>query len=306
MNGAGYRTRKGGKFSDTTVKRLLTDPITKGLKRSNYTYSTGVNKKWALKPESEWVFQDIESIVSEELWTVCNALLDQRATGPKITKRTVHLFTGLIRCACGGGMTVKFQSPSYTCQKCSRKIRLDDMEAVFRGRLQDFFSSAEEVRTYLEGADEALVQKRELLTALQSEFAQVRSGMDKTYKLYLDGVISSEGFGERYGPLETRSKALADEIPRLQGEADFLAIQHLSSEEIVSEAQDVYGGWDNLAQEEKRGIVETIVRLATVHEDSVTFDLLYSPPTPQIAVEGQHINRGSWRRSLRSEPETQR
>lgn len=115
--------------------------------------------------------------------------------------------------------------------------------------------------------------------------------MDKTYHLYLDGVITSEGFGERYGPLEIRSKELGDEIPRLQEEADFLAIQHLSSEEIASEAHDVYGGLGQLAQDEKRGIVETIVQLATVHEDNVTFDLLYSPPTPQLPADPSNPGR---------------
>lgn len=105
--------------------------------------------------------------------------------------------------------------------------------------------------------------------------------MDKTYKLYLDGVISTQGFGERYGPLENRSKQLSDEIPRLQGEADFPAIQHLSSEEVVSQAQDVYGGWENLTDEEKRGIVEHMVDRVTVSQDSVSIELFSSPVPPQ-------------------------
>ena len=44
MNEQGYRTRKGAPFSDTTVRRLLTDPTAKGEHRANYT-TTSNNKK---------------------------------------------------------------------------------------------------------------------------------------------------------------------------------------------------------------------------------------------------------------------
>jgi hypothetical protein len=161
-------------------------------------------------------------------------------------------------------------------------------EEVFRDRLQSFFLSPEDVRQYLEAGNEALIQKRALLTALQTEESQVKANMDKTYRLYLDGVITTHGFGDRYGPLEARMKQLSVEIPRLQGEADFLAIQHLSSEEVVSQAQDVYGGWDALTGEEKRGIVEHMVERVTVSDDSVSIELFNFPAPPQTAAVGVH------------------
>lgn len=290
LNKAGYRTRNGSKWSDTSVKRLLEDPIAKGVKRSNYTRARG-NGSWDVKSPDEWIFVNVEPIVTEELWTAANSILDARRYGPRQQKRAVHLFTGLARCDCGGTMTVRWQSPNYSCTKCRRKIAIRDLEEVFRDQLRSFFLSPDDVRKYLEGADQALGEKRALLATLHAEESQVRSDMDKTYKLYLDGTISSQGFGQRYGPLEARAKQLGEEIPRMQGETDFLAVQHLSSAEIVSEAQDLYGRWDNLVADEKRGIVESVVNRITVGKDSVVIDLYYSPATPLTAVVGQRINK---------------
>jgi site-specific DNA recombinase len=280
MNKAGYRTRNGSKFSDSTVYRLLCDPIAKGTRRQNYTRSTGDKKHWELKPQDEWITVPVEPIVPAELWDEVNALLEARRNGKRPAKRTVHLFTGLVWCDCAGKMFVPSESPKYTCPKCRRKIALTDLEAVFREQLAGFFLSPEDVRKSLEEGNQALVDKRALVEALVAEEAAVRADMDKTYRLYLDGHISSDGFGERYRPLEERHKQLTDELPRRQGEADFLAIQHLSSEEIVSEAQDLYGRWDTLMPEEKRGIVENIVERITVTKDSVLIDLYYSPDPP--------------------------
>jgi site-specific DNA recombinase len=297
LNDSGYRTRGGKRFSDSTVRRMIEDPITKGRRRSNYTRSHGNGKAWSLKSPDEWIFSEAQAIVPVETWEAANALLFKRKEGEPPRKRAVHLFTGLAVCDCGGSFSVMWKSPNYTCRKCRRKIGIEDLETVFRDQLRSFFLSPEEVTKYLEAGDSALSEKRVLLAVLEAEASQVRTDMDKTYKLYLEGVITPSGFGERYGPLEARLAQLHSEIPRLQGETDFLAIEHLSSEEIVSEAQTLYGRWDSLLPDEKRSIVESVVRQVTVSKDSVYIDLYYSPDSPQTAVKGQRNNTDSPRRS---------
>lgn len=288
MNEAGHRTRNGSKFTDTTVDRLLRDPIAKGTRRANYTKSTGDKKHWILKPESDWVLTKVEPVVSEEIWVECNALLDERREGAKRpAKRAVHLFAGLTFCECDGKMYVVSGSAKYVCQKCRNKIPADDLEAIFREQLREFFLSSDELADYLEQADVVILDKRKLLEGLEQEQAKLRSEMEKVYKLYVADQISGDGFGRTYRPLEERQKALDDEIPRLQAEIDFLRINNLSRDEIVAEARSLYDRWTDLIPEEKRQIIENVVDRITIGKGTVAIDLSYVPSRSEITTKRQ-------------------
>jgi site-specific DNA recombinase len=295
LNEAGHRTRTG-KFSDTTVDRLLRDPLAKGLRRANYTRSLGEKKHWELKPEEDWVHIPVQPIVSEEIWTQCNSILEaSRTTGKRPAKPTVHLFSGLAHCSCGAKMFVPSASPKYTCPKCRNKISLSDLEAVFQGELERFFLSPEEIADYIRQSDGELLAKEEVLQGLHKERQKVKAEMDQTYRLYLDGNLSSFGFGQRNTPLEARLKEIDDELPRLQGEVDFLKIQHLSSDQIMTDARSLYSGWERFEPTEKRSIVESLTERVTVGKDEVSFEMSYAPYTPKDVTNKQHNLTGSSR-----------
>lgn len=288
LNERGYRTRNGSPFTDTTIERLLRDPTAKGIRRANYTRRQGDSKAWVLKPEHEWILIPCPPIVSEDLWASCNAILDQRRENGRRTGRpAVHLFTGLAFCVCGQKMSVPSDSPKYVCPRCRNKIRVEDLEAVFREQLRGFLLSPEDVTRYLDQADDALQGKVERLDVLQEEERKVRVEMEKAYRLYQADQISVEGFGHLYRPLEERVKQLEEEIPRLQGEVDFLRIEVVSRDEVLSGAQDLADRWPDLAPEEKRPIVEAFVKRVEVGKDEVSISLLYLPSPSQVTPERQ-------------------
>ena len=283
LNDRGYRTRNGSALSDTTVDRLLRDPTAKGIRRANYTYSAADKKAWKLKPESEWVLHPVEAIVSEELWTECNAVLDdQRAKGKRPAKRVVHLFSGLTYCACGQRMYVPSNSPKYVCSKCRNKIPVVDLEGVFHEQIKNFFFSTDEIAAHLEQADATIQEKEELLALLENERTKLIADIDRLYDLYQSGAIDKHGFGTKYHPLANRQRQLDDEIPQVQAKLDVLRIANLSCEEIISEARDLYTRWPSLPADEKRRIVETITERIVVGKGEVEINLFYAPPIPAV------------------------
>ncbi len=283
LNDRGHRTRVRKRFTDLAVLRLLRDPTAKGKRRANYSTRPPGTSRAVFKPEDQWVWSEVEPIVSEDLWAECNAILDERRDGKKRpAKRPVHLFAGVVFCQCGQKMYVPSNSPKYICMTCRNKIPVADLEHVFQEQLRAYAFSPEQILEHLEEADGVIQEKSQLLAALAGEQEKISAEMEKVYRLYLGDRISEDGFGLKYRPLEERLRQLGDEIPRLQAELDFFKIERLSSEEIISEAKDLATRWPDLSPEDKRRIVETLVERITIGKgDEVTIGLYYLPSVSQ-------------------------
>jgi site-specific DNA recombinase len=307
VNDAGHRTRSGAKFAMSTIDRLITDPIAKGIRRANYRRAT--ENGWEVKKPSDWVYVDAPPIVSAELWETCNEIMrSQKSPSSRKSRKPVHLFAGLVLCHCGPKMYVRWQGRSYTCSGCRNRVNAEDLEAVFIEQLRGFALSPVEVVKHLEAADRRISEKQELLKTLEAERSGVGSEMEKVYRLYVGDRISDQLFAERNGPLEERLRQLEDEIPKLQAEVDVLKLQVLSSDEVLAEARDLYARWPNLPFEDRRRIVEAVTDRILVGDNEITVHLAYLPhPPPSLPPSGRKDDakrpqtlRDSWRRPART------
>ncbi len=294
LNKAGYRTRKGGKFTDTTVVRLLQDTTAKGLYRANHTHRDG-SGKLHLKPESEWTFTPVEAIVSEELWNRCNSLISERKDKKALGPKPVHLFAGLLHCGCGQKMYVFSRSPKYVCPKCRNKIPMEDIEGIFREELQSFFVPREKVQAHLANANEHLTGMKSRLAAHTQRLEKTRAEMRKVYQLYVSDKVSPEGFGKLYQPLEEQERQLASELPKLQGEVDALEMQQLSADEVVAEATNLYKRWPALPGDSKRQIIESIVDKIVVKGDEIDITYCYMPSSEELTTRQRNLSDSSRR-----------
>ena len=299
LNEKGYRTRSGANFSDTTITRLLRDPTAKGMHRLNYTKSLGENKKWVIKPQEDWVWNKVEPVVSEDIWNQCNLILDEQEKNHKRpARKAAYLFTGVAFCACGNKLYVPSNSPKYTCYKCRNKIGVEDLEEVFQHQLKTFFFTPVEINSYLSEADRVIKEKEELLSVLSERKRSTEKEMEKIYKAYVNDEIPMNEYGSQYRPLIERRDQIEKEIPELQAEIDFLRIQYLSSDQILSEAKDLYSRWRDLNFNEKRRVIENIVDTIIIDQEDVTINLCYLPtPSSKMMTDKQHMLMGSSRLS---------
>ncbi|HVO24135.1 MAG TPA: hypothetical protein VMW56_10955, partial [Candidatus Margulisiibacteriota bacterium] len=199
---------------------------------------------------------------------------------------------GITFCRCGQKMYVPSNSPKYICWECRNKIPVTDLDAVFHEQLKSFVFSPTEVAGYLNKADEAYGEREAELATLERDKQGVLREMDEVMKLYLSGQISQEAVGRQYGPLEKRLKQIEDRIPEVEGELDFLKIQRISSDEILSEAKDLYNRWPDLERDERRRVIEQITDRITIGKDEVHIDLAYLPsPSKILATKASNLCR---------------
>ncbi len=278
LNGMGYRTRNGSNFTNTTIGRLLRDTTAKGVRIANYTKSLGDGKKWVIKPESEWVTITCPAIVTEDLWEECNKILDQQEKKKKPTKKTVHLFTGILFCECGHKMLVPSDSKKYICNACKKnRITKDDLEEIYYENLKFFLLKDSDIEKFLSKADLVIAEKERQLQTFNQDKKHLQSEMDKTMQLYLAGQIPKDSFGKYFNPLDLQLKQIDNTIPVIQAEIDFMKIEYLNSDAIINEAQSLYDRWNTLDNDGKRTIVEQITDCITIGGDEIKIKFSYNP-----------------------------
>jgi site-specific DNA recombinase len=277
LNDMGYRTRSGALFGHTTIARLLQDTTAKGIRIANHT--SGKNGRGS-KPEQDWVYLPCPAIVSEELWNDCNAIIERQLS--KIKKpgpKTIHLLSGFIHCECGKKMYVyhKDKTPHYRCKECNTKIQVDDIDEIYHEQLKTFLLTEVDVSKYMKQSDEKLQEKEVLLLKTQSDLSNIRKEIKELITLRLSGELNTETLAPILKPLENQVLQLEDILPELEAEIDFLKIEYLSSETVLSGAKDLYNNWKIMPFQEKRNVVELITNAITISKSDINIALSYQP-----------------------------
>lgn len=296
LNNRGFRTRKGAMFSDTTILRLLADPLAKGLRRMNYTKSTGIGKKWKLKAKEDWVFNEAPAIVDASLWEEVNGIIHRQAgSAKKPAKKRVNLFTGVVRCECGSRMYVLSNTPKYVCPTCKRKILKDDLETIFHEQLRSYVFSEADMAEQLGEQEAHLREKQEVLGELKRREREVQGKLDELLDLVHRKELPKEGFHKYHEPLYAQLIQLQESQISAHGELDLLNVQVASREEVLSDARNLFDRWADLSQEEKRNIIEVIVDEIIVGDSEIEISLAYLTPSQENLTHSQRNYRGSWR-----------
>jgi site-specific DNA recombinase len=293
LSNMGHRTRKGDKFSANTVYRLLRDPLAKGERRANYTKSLGAGKQWQFKPASEWVIIACPAIIEASIWNECNRILDESEGKRKKTGRKAqYLLTGFVTCHCGTGMYITHSSKNYACKSCKNRIPSDDLDHIYQEYLKGY-STEITPEALLKETRTDLVEKETLFNEIVTERDKLTKQMEELVKMRLEGDMSKETFPTHFKPLEERVAQLNEQLPELEAIIDFLRIQQVSADEVLSETKTLYDRWTDMPFEEKRGIVETITSSISIGKEDITIKLAYLPSLSRNEGHNGHTHRDS-------------
>jgi len=294
LNERGHRTRTGSKFSYSTVNRILTDPVYKGLQRMNY--STVVNGKRTIKPQEEWVFHNVEAIVSEQVWDSVNHIIQKQLKAyvqPLNTK--VHLFTSYAYCNCGGKMVTRSNTQNYLCtKKCGNKIHKEDLEEVFKSELQAYTVSQENIDQYFNQIESIVEDKQKELATLEKKKKKVNTTITSLIELHAQGQIETSAFRDYHEKPYQQLNQIKESIESLNTEISGFSSQENVTQFILKEAQDLYQKWDDLTHQQKRNIIEIITENIIIAEQEITINLYKLLPdqeaTPffELETNGHH------------------
>lgn len=291
LNNEGYRTKRGKKFSDMAIKRLLKDPISKGVRRTRFT-KVGKNGQPELRDSKEWFFHKAPPIVSEKLWQEVNDIIYKfESNKAQPFNKKLKLFTGFLFCECGSKMYVPSSNPKYTCKSCRRKIPVEDIEEIFKSQLKQFLLSKEQIEAYYQSSQFEIRDKQRELDVVKSNIGKLKSKIANLFMLHEKGQIETERFNEFYKEPNKQLKQFERSISTLESELMTLEEHAKSSDFILSEAKSLYDNWDDLSNEEKRNVVETITKDIVVSDEEVSINLYsLSPPKKNVTFSKTMTN----------------
>ncbi len=293
LNKRGYRTRKNKNWSDMTVARLLKNSDAKGIRKSNYRGKPTPDNPTGIKPSSEWIFSQCPEIVNEETWEAVNSILreqEEKSHQTKPLNQRVHLFTGYLYCHNDHKMAIQSKTNKYSCTKCKVRIDKDDLEDIFKTRLQQFIISEEELNEYNNSTEEQIKLKKDEIEFTEKSVEQIGEKMDSLITLNVEGQIPTKGFKGHYEPLYERKEQLIETTKQLQLELSQMYKAKNSFGTVLDKSKDLYVGWDNLERPDKRYIVQSVMNKVVFDGKNINFSLKQIAPLSflELDTNGQH------------------
>lgn len=137
----GYYNRDGNKIAEQTVRRIIRNPLYKGTAVMNVFHRDFETKRTERNSKDQWIYHDhiVPAIVTEEVWTKANALMDRRSSAvitdefkTKVigSKKNMTPLTSKIECGlCGNvfwrstSVTGKVPKVYWNCREYAQRGR---------------------------------------------------------------------------------------------------------------------------------------------------------------------------------------
>lgn len=267
LTAKGHQSRRGGKWSDVQVARILQCPSAIG------RYEVGrseVDAQGKRKPtdEAERDVIECEPIISRAVWErVSNLLAERKITRVDEPKTPL---SGLVWCQCGEKMKLGATTEKFTCSTCRIAVPMEDLETIFS---EDF---AEMV------ASHPLLAAALSENAPGKEYAAELAGLDdkrttaerkrqSVESMFIEKSITKERFEELHRPLDQEVTTTAQQITTLKRKLS----QQIEDQNPPRPFPEI---WPTIPEIRRRRIIASFVERFVVGSEEI--EIAYLLPEP--------------------------
>lgn len=148
----GIRNRNGNQLEESSIRRIIKNPLFKGVVVMNKRHFDFEKKKEIKNPESEWIYHQglVPAIVEEELWEKANKMLkllaaQVKGAGRQKKHRELYDFSGKLICGeCG--------APYY---KTFRRQYADPEHVIVEWRCSSYLKHGRKKQEVAEGTNQS-------------------------------------------------------------------------------------------------------------------------------------------------------
>lgn len=300
-SGPGRHRLSPGKWSNTAVLRVLSNPIYTGQlvygRNSRNPRLGKEGERYYIKNDPSQVIrvpsQHIPPIIDKETFAKTEQIRTAKQN-PNFGKRavsSVHLLTGMLWCfSCDhsvGGRKGNGKNYSYYwCSGAKNKgaavcragqIRADVVDQMVMERLEAVYGG-----TTAQMSDEweqVVVRKRQtleqLLSRVNGELSQVRQAEQRLTHDYTSGTIKGQGYQHLYDSLRTRAEGLEAGVQDLRRQLENLETEAEGYKDRVQSYVTLRDSFDTLTAPQKKLLLKHLIHRILVYKEvgSKTLDL---------------------------------
>lgn len=240
LNARGVPTRRGQKWTSTSVRNMLLRPTNAGLT--------------AYKGEIVEMRSSFPPIITEDEWRTVKAILTNPSRRMQTDSRIRHFLAGLLRCgSCGAAMKTSSRAGGASASKTYYKCPSTGQGHAFQtaAPVEQLVSEIVIARLELPGVVARLAgpQDQGLQHALQSEAAILRGRMDEAGDSFAAGRIG----------IKTLEDINSRVLKRLEKIEQNLAIAARASVVPLAAEGRVRDWWDSAEIERKRLVIDALL-----------------------------------------------
>ncbi|MDD2628521.1 MAG: recombinase family protein, partial [Clostridia bacterium] len=266
MNDENVQTKRGGKWSQSTIRSILTNPLYIG--RVRY----GVNKKIRHRAfETDGI--DVEPIIDEEKFELVQETMKKRGQfkSKKYPSENTYYYRVMKCGACGGGMHARQQKKNgvtYITYACNNRLNgtctepgfsHSKIEEAFVGLLKKFKKFMPEESIIL--SENKKLENKKAATNIENEIKKLYTKKDEVRDQFVRGSIEFDEYRLVIEKLEKKRTLLNEELSKYKEDDKK---EEYTLEDIKKAMVDINKNWQKLTNLERRNFLEQFVKYISV------------------------------------------